>query len=95
MLNLIIFLMAVYGISTIISQEPIFIPIIDKLERFKTIYYFLSCNKCLSVWIGFFLALIFGSTILYAICYAFMAYTFTSLVNMVEDYLDTHNKSIL
>jgi hypothetical protein len=87
--------MAIYGISTIISQEPIFIPLIDKLERFKTLYYFLSCNKCLSVWIGFFVELAFGSTILYSICYAFMAYTFTSFVNMVEDYLDSNNKSIL
>lgn len=95
MLNLIVFLMAVYGISTIISQEPIFIPLIDKLERFKTIYYFLSCNKCLSVWIGFFVALVFGATILYSICYAFMAYTFTSFVNMIEDYLENNNKSIL
>jgi hypothetical protein len=82
MFNLIIFLLAVYGISNIISSEYLFSPLVDKFKKYDKVYYFLTCNKCLSVWVGFLISLL-GFKIVHPLIDPFVAYTATCLLNRV------------
>jgi len=75
----IIFFLVVYAISTIISTEYIFIPIIDKIQKYQKLYYLLTCPKCLSVWVGFLLSYL-GYGISNPFFDALMCYTVTSFL---------------
>jgi hypothetical protein len=74
----------VYGIATIISSEYMFIPLIDKFKRFEKIHYLLTCNKCMSVWIGGIISLIYW-TVLTPILDAAICYVFASVMNKLLD----------
>jgi len=85
LLNIILYILCVYGIATIISSEYIFSLVIDKFKKYKTLYYLLTCNKCMTVWVGFIVSLL-GFGIISPIVDPFIAYTCTLFLNkFLED----------
>jgi hypothetical protein len=82
--NAIAFFLAVYGCATIIATEYLPSLIIDKInsKKWPKLYYFLTCNKCQSVWLGF-----AASLLVYQVVNPFvdalLAYSVTSLLNRV------------
>lgn len=80
MSNLLLYLLFVYGIATLISSELIFVPIVDLFKEYEKLYYHLTCPKCLSISVGFFVSL-FGFTVLHPFIDPIVAYAFTSITN--------------
>jgi len=81
--NLLLFIFLVYGISTIISTEYLFATFVDKFKKYDKLYYLLTCNSCLSVWIGFIVSFC-GLTIIHPAIDPFIAYTGTNLINFIS-----------
>lgn len=79
-----LFFLSVYGIATIISSEYIFMGVIDKFKKYEKLYYLLTCNKCMSVWVGFFVSLLYH-TILHPVLDAAVCYVVTSGLNQILD----------
>ena len=82
--NALIYILIVYGIATIISSEYIFSGLIDKFEKYTTLYTLLTCNKCLSIYVGFIISL-FGYGIITPLLDPFIAYTVTVIMNKFLD----------
>ena len=82
--NLLVYLFAVYGMSTIISSEYLLSGLVDKFSKYQKLYYLLTCNKCLSVWIGFGISVL-GFGIVHPLIDPFVAYTFVCFVNKFQN----------
>jgi len=57
---LVIFLLIVYGITNIITNEYIFDRFVDSFKDHETIYKLLNCGTCLSFYIGVFIYFLIG-----------------------------------
>jgi len=79
-----LFFLSVYGIATIISSEYIFMPVIDKFKRFEKLHYLLTCNKCMSVWVGGLVSFFYWS-VLTPVLDAAICYVVTSALNKFLD----------
>jgi len=86
MINAIFFLFATYGMASVIAKEYILTDLVDKFQRWPKLYYLLTCNVCLSVWMGFTLSLC-GYGVIHPIIDAFAAYTGTTILNHLFSYL--------
>jgi hypothetical protein len=84
LLDSLFYLFSIYGIATIISSEFIFSQLTIKLSRFTSLYTLLTCNRCLSVWVGFFVSLA-GFQLINVIFDPFISYTFCCLMNKLLD----------
>jgi uncharacterized membrane-anchored protein len=83
-ISVILYIFIVYGIATIIASEYLFSPIVDKFQKFPKLYYLLTCNKCLTIWIGLIISLV-GFGVISPIFDPFIAYTSTCILNRVLD----------
>lgn len=81
-INIFIFFLSVFGAATIISSEYIFSKVIDKFNKYDKLYYLLTCNKCMSFWIGLLVSFL-GFKIINPFLDACAAYTVTCLLNCV------------
>ena len=80
--QLLLYLLFVYGLAALFSTELIFIPIVDLFKGHDKLYYHLTCPKCLSISIGFFVSL-FGFTVVYPLIDPILAYAFTHITTTV------------
>ena len=64
MFELIVVIIAAYGITNIVTQGTIFDPIKEMLRGCRVIgeklFYLLNCPMCFGFWVGLFLGLLFG-----------------------------------
>jgi len=88
MTNLFLYFIFVYGVATIIANEYIFANLFDKLSSFNKLQYLVTCNKCLSVWVGLCTSLL-GFGIIHPIVDAVCAFTVTKLINTITNTLDS------
>ena len=87
LLYVLLYFLSVYGVATIISGEYLFTPIVNKFQKYEKFYYLLTCNKCLTVWIGLIFSLC-GFRLIHPVIDATAAYTVTCFVNAFLDYMD-------
>lgn len=59
-MELVIFLLIVYGITNIIVNESIFDKFVDSFKDYEKIYQLLNCPTCLSFYIGVILYILIG-----------------------------------
>lgn len=90
MSSLLIYVLFVFGIATLISSERIFAPVVDMFKNYETLYYHLTCSKCLSISVGFVVSLC-GYSVVSPIVDPIIAYSFTSIINTVLLYFEANN----
>ena len=93
MSSLIIFVLVVYGLATLISSELIFVPLVELFKDYDKIYYHLTCPKCLSISIGFFVS-ICGLGVVYPLVDPIIAYSFTNITNSVLSYFEEEDINV-
>lgn len=83
MLNLIIFILAVFGVTKIWTDEKIFKSLRNKLPKYP-----FSCSYCISVWVGFGLSFLFPIVFPIYInwfIYGCLGYTTTRFLTIITD----------
>lgn len=91
-IDVVLFFLCVFGISTIISTEYVFHGLVSRVKN-KHLYVLLSCNKCLSVWFGALFSILgfgFSNPVVDALC----AYSVTYLINGVYDALSSFGNAM-
>ena len=91
LIKILFYFLSVYGIATIIASEYIMISLVDKFKKWPKIYYLLTCNKCMTVWVGFLISLC-GFGIMHPLIDPFAAYTITSILNIFFDRFDVSHQ---
>jgi hypothetical protein len=82
LINLISYLLFVYGLAILVSSELIFVPVVELFKDHDKLYYHLTCPKCLSISIGFVVS-VFGFTVVNPFIDPILAYAFTSITATV------------
>lgn len=98
MLNLILFVLATIGLTTIVLESSLFLPVRTFLEKIlpAKVYEVFKCNQCMGTWCGFFCgwALISHSPII-IICCGFAGSYVAVLGSVIVDYLGAKAYSAL